>query len=56
MNPVPEFHTRIRELRDKIRSHAKDATDPDCKVLCDTSGEVLAGLESAFDHYLHNTS
>lgn len=55
MNLVPEFHTKIRELRDAVRSHAQEATEPRCKVLCDTSGEVLAGLESAFDHYLHSS-
>ena len=55
MNPVPDFHARIRALRDELKAHAQEATDPKCAALCETSGEVLAGLEEAFDHYLHKS-
>lgn len=50
-NKVDEIHKKIREVRDLAKSHADEATDPKCAALCETSYEVLAGLENAYDHY-----
>lgn len=55
MNTTEEIHRKIREVRDLAKDHAREATDPKCAALCETSGEVLAGLEEAFDHYLHKS-
>lgn len=49
---VQELHTQIRELRDTLKEHAAEVDDPKCAALCETSAEVLGGLEQAFDHYL----
>lgn len=49
---VEELHKKIRELRDELHAHAEDTADPKCAALCETSGEVLGGLEEAFDHFL----
>lgn len=52
MDKVPELHTKLKSLRDELRDHAATASDPKCAALCETSAEVLGGLEEAFDHYL----
>lgn len=46
------LHKQIKELRDALRIHANQTEDPKCMALCETSSEVLNGVESAFDHYL----
>ncbi len=50
-NKTDEIHKKIREARDMAKAHANEATDPKCAALCETSFEVLSGLEEAFDHY-----
>ncbi len=52
MNKADEIHKKIKEVRDMAKAHAEEATDPKCAALCETSYEVLAGLETAYDHYL----
>ena len=42
----------VKELRDDLGAHGAETSDPKCAALCETSHEVLAGLEKAFDHYL----
>lgn len=49
---VEDLHTKIRDLRDELKAHADEVDDPRCAALCETSAEVLGGLEEAFDHYL----
>jgi hypothetical protein len=55
MDKVQKLHTTIREMRDLAKEHADEATDPKCAALCETTHEVLAGLEQAYDHYLNKT-
>ena len=54
-NKADEVHKLIREARDKAKAHAEEATDPKCAALCETSYEVLAGLEEAYDHYFQKS-
>lgn len=51
MEKTEEIHRKIREVRDLAKSHAAQVDDPKCAALCETSAEVLAGLEQSFDHY-----
>ena len=51
MDKNEKLHIMIREARDLAKEHANEAEDPKCAALCETSYEVLAGLEKAFDHY-----
>lgn len=55
MDKVQEFHTQIHALRDALKSHAQEIDDPKCAALCETSGEVVGGLEEAFDHFINKT-
>lgn len=55
MDTVQKFHTQIRDLRDALKTQAQDANDPKGAALLETSGEVLGGLEEAFDHFLHKS-
>lgn len=48
---VQDLQDKIATLRDELRSHAGEVDDPKCAALCETSAEVLSGLEAAFDHY-----
>lgn len=52
---VQELHQRIRQLREDLKSHANMVEDPKCAALCETSGEVMGGLEEAFDHFLQKS-
>lgn len=52
---VRELHEKILELRDELRDHASQTEDPKCAALCETSGEVLGGIEQAFDHFINKT-
>lgn len=55
MDKTQELHKKVKELRDELKEHASEATDPKCAALCETSGEVLGGLEEAFDHFLQKS-
>ncbi len=55
MDMVTELHMKVKSLRDELKDHAEITKDPKCAALCETSAEVVAGLESAFDHYLHKS-
>lgn len=55
MDKVEELHHKVRELRDELKAHAEVTDDPKCAALCETSGEVLGGVETAFDHYLQRS-
>ncbi|MBE3036548.1 MAG: hypothetical protein IMZ70_05635 [Candidatus Atribacteria bacterium] len=55
MDKVQEFHKRIKEIRDDLKAHAQVTDDPKCVALCETSGEVVGGLEQAFDHYINKS-
>jgi hypothetical protein len=50
---VEDLQAKIRQLRDELKVHGEEVDDPNCSVLCETSTEVLTGLEVAFDHYLN---
>lgn len=52
---VQELHGKLRELADELRLHAEDVDDPRCAALCETSAEVVAGLETAFEHFLNKS-
>lgn len=52
----PRHHTRIlkarlREMIDHLRSDAEKVDEPRFQALCETSAEVLEGLEKAFGDY-----
>ncbi|MEN9328050.1 MAG: hypothetical protein RI947_858 [Candidatus Parcubacteria bacterium] len=49
---VNNLHKRVKELRDILKMHAQKTEDPKCMALCETSSEVMNGIETAFDHYL----
>ncbi len=51
---VKELHTKLRELRDEFEDHAQKTDNPQCEALCETTAEVLAGLEESFDEYLES--
>lgn len=55
MDKTEELHKKVKTLRDELKSHAQEATDPKCAALCETAGEVLGGLEEAFDHFLQKS-
>jgi hypothetical protein len=48
---MQDLQDKIATLRDELRDHANQVDDPKCAALCETSAEVLTGLETAFDHY-----
>ena len=50
-----DLQRKLTTLRDELRNHANEVDDPKCAALCETSAEVLAGLETAFDHYRHKS-
>ena len=49
---VEELHQKVKQLRDELKQHAAEVEDPKCAALCETAGEVVGGLETAFDHFL----
>ncbi|HYK08760.1 MAG TPA: hypothetical protein VEW42_04660 [Candidatus Eisenbacteria bacterium] len=55
LDPTEELHKRIKTLRDDLRAHGEKVEDPKCAALCETSAEVMGGLEEAFDHFLHKS-
>lgn len=46
-----EIQQKISELKEMARNHGADADDPKCQALCETTAEVLGGLEKAYEHY-----
>jgi hypothetical protein len=52
---VQELHKKVRDLRDELKEHAGQTDDPRCAALCETSAEVMGGLETAFDHFLEKS-
>jgi hypothetical protein len=50
-----ELHEKIRNLRDELKAHAEEVDNPKCAALCETSAEVMGGLETAFDHFLEKS-
>ncbi len=55
MDKTQELHKKVKALRDELKKHANEVDDPKCAALCETSGEVLGGLEEAFDHFLQKS-
>jgi hypothetical protein len=49
---VAELRDKLADLRAELREHGAEVDDAQCAALCETSAEVLAGLEMAFTHYL----
>lgn len=52
---VRELHEKILGLRDELHDHASQTEEPKCAALCETSAEVLGGLETAFDHFINQS-
>ncbi|MDQ5951764.1 MAG: hypothetical protein QG639_1045 [Patescibacteria group bacterium] len=50
-----ELHMKIKTLRDELKSHANVVEDVKCAALCETAGEVMGGLETAFDHFINKS-
>jgi hypothetical protein len=55
MEKTKELHNKVKMLRDELKAHASETTDAKCAALCETAGEVMGGLEEAFDHYLEKS-
>jgi hypothetical protein len=49
---VKELQSHIRLVQEEMKRHAGETSDPKCAALCETSAEVLSGLETAFAHFL----
>jgi hypothetical protein len=52
---VEELRDKVHALRDELKTHAEETDGPKCAALCETSAEVLGGIEKAFDHYLEKS-
>ena len=52
MNEGEDLLKKVTSLRAELKKHAEKAKDPAYAALCQTSGEVLGGLEEAFDQFL----
>ena len=55
MDRTEELHKKVKALRDELKAHGAEVDDPKCAALCETSREVLGGLEEAFDHFLQKS-
>lgn len=55
MDQVEEIHKKLKELRDLAKEHARVKDDPKCQALCETTSEVLGGLEKSYDHFLQKS-
>ncbi|PWU23534.1 hypothetical protein C5B42_02695 [Candidatus Cerribacteria bacterium 'Amazon FNV 2010 28 9'] len=55
MDKTEELYKKTKMLRDELKAHAQVVEDPKCAALCETAGEVVGGLESAFDHFLQKS-
>ena len=51
MDKLNLIHGQLAELRDLTKECGKEDVEPQAQALCETTHEVLAGLEKAFDHY-----
>jgi len=51
MDKMSELHNQIQTLRDKLRTYGEQTDDTAAAALCETSAEVLQGLETAFEHF-----
>ena len=49
---VEALKDKIADLGEELREHGERSPDPKCAALCETSAEVLGGLETAFEHFL----
>ena len=49
---VQELHHKVKALRDELKEHASQTENPKCAALCETAGEVVGGIEEAFDHFI----
>ncbi len=49
---VQDLRSKIAALRDELKSHAREVDNAKCAALCETSAEVLTGIETAFSHYM----
>lgn len=52
---VEEFKQKIIDLKEEVRQHGASVDDAKCAALCETSAEVLQGLETAFTHYIESS-
>jgi len=50
---VEDLQVRLRELRDELKLHGQEVHDPNCAILCETSSDVLTGLDNSFERYLN---
>ncbi len=53
-DPIPhvnQVRERLHELLSHLREDAEKVSDPSAAALFETSAEVLAGLEHAFEHF-----
>ncbi|HVZ11684.1 MAG TPA: hypothetical protein VG965_01515 [Patescibacteria group bacterium] len=55
MGDTQKLQRKVEELRDELKSHAAQVDDPKCAALCETSAEVLTGVDTAFDHFLNQS-
>lgn len=51
MDKTEEIRAQIEKARNMAKDHAREATDPKCAALCETTAEVLAGLATAYKDY-----
>lgn len=51
MKSLQDIHRQVRDARDDAKEAVSNTDDAQAKALLETSFEVLAGLEKAFDHY-----
>ncbi len=51
MKTFQDIHHEIKDARDHAKESISNTDDEQAKALLETSFEVLAGLEKAFDHY-----
>ena len=50
---IEDLQVRLRELRDELKLHGQEVHDSNCSVLCETSSDVLTGLDNSFERYLN---
>lgn len=53
MDKTEDLHKKVKELRNELHAHAEVVDDDKCAALCETSSEVLGGVEKSFDHFLN---
>lgn len=55
MDTIKTIYDKVRSLRDETKDSVMQCDDAKGMALLETTYEVLAGLEQAFDHCLHKT-